>query len=213
MDHLVKDCAKKKVRSDSGRQGQPRCYTCYNVGNVATHCPPNVLAVTEKTVDQSMLCSGMIEGQQVDDILLDTGCSRTLVHQWLVPSIKYLPERRSIRCAHGDQLAEVGMEINGVKFTMEVAVAGKLPRSVVLGTDAPILWSLLSWHINPSNSDELGVFAVTRAQIREDIEGQQPWFQKEVESGVQSHQFHELSNNIKCRNRMRKRHECLGYRS
>ena len=122
-----------------------------------------------------MLCSEMTEGQQVDDILLDTGCYRTLVHQRLVPSTKYLPECRRIRCADGDQLAEVGMEINGVKFTMEVAVAGKLPRSVVLGTDAPILWSLLSQrHINPSNSKELGVFAVTRAQTREGIEGDQP---------------------------------------
>ena len=35
--------------------------------------------------------------------------------------------------------AEVGMEINGVKFTMEVAVADTLPMSVLLGTDAPIL--------------------------------------------------------------------------
>ena len=81
MDHLVEDYAKKTVRSDSERQGQPRCYTCYKVGNVATHCPAHVLAVTEKTVDQSMLCSGMTEGQHVDDIFLDTGCSRTLVHQ------------------------------------------------------------------------------------------------------------------------------------
>ena len=37
------------------------------------------------------------------------------------------------------QLAEVGMEINRVKFTMEVAVAGTLPKSVLLGINAPIL--------------------------------------------------------------------------
>ena len=163
------------MRSDPGRQGQPRCYTCHEVGHVAMHCPTNVLPVTEEASDQSMLCSGMVEGQQVDDILLDTGCSRTFVHQRLIPSKKYLPECRSIRCAHGYlltyQLAKVGMDINRVKFTMEVAVSGKLPRSVVLGTDVPILLTLLSQqHPNPSNSEEFRVFTVTRAPAREDVE-------------------------------------------
>ena len=81
MNHLVKDCPKKPVRSDPGRQGQPRCYTCHKVGHVAMHCLANMLAVTEETSDQSMLCSRIVKGQQVDDILLDTGFFRTLVHQ------------------------------------------------------------------------------------------------------------------------------------
>ena len=57
------------------------------------------------------------------------------------------------------------MEINRVKFTMEVAVADKLPKSVLLGTDAPTLLS--QQYTKPFNSEELGVFAVTRAQARE----------------------------------------------
>ena len=67
------------------------------MGYVATQCPANALAVTEETSDQSMLSSGIVEGQQVDDILLDTGCSRTLVHQRLIPSMRYLPECRSFQ--------------------------------------------------------------------------------------------------------------------
>ena len=65
-----------------------------------TQCPANALAVTEETSDQSMLSRGIVEGQQVDDILLDTGCFRTFVHQRLIPSMRYLPERKSIQCAH-----------------------------------------------------------------------------------------------------------------
>ena len=42
-------------------------------------------------------------GKPVDNILLDTGCSRTLVHQSLVPKEKLLEgEAVAIRCAHGD---------------------------------------------------------------------------------------------------------------
>lgn len=201
MDHLVKDCPKKPVRSDLGREGQPGSYNCHKVGHVAMQCPANALAVTEEVSDQNMLCSRIVQGQQVDDILLDTGCSRTLVHQRLIPLTKYLPKHRSIKCVHGDtqtyQLAEVGMEINGVKFTMEVAVAETLPKSVLLGTDAPILLTLLSQQCTkPFNSEELGVFAVTRAQARKEIEEEHLRLQQEVESEVQFHQLNELNDNI-----------------
>ena len=83
---------------------------------------------------------------------------------------------------------------------MEVAVAGKLPRSLLLGTDAPILWSLFSQpHTKPSNSEQLGVFAVTGVQARKEIEEVQLQLPKEVESGVQPHQLSELSDNIQYR--------------
>ena len=35
-----------------------------------------------------MLRTGLVEGKSVGDILLDTGCSRTLVHQRLVSESK-----------------------------------------------------------------------------------------------------------------------------
>jgi hypothetical protein len=44
--------------------------------------------------------SGVVEGH---NILLDTGCSRTLVHQNLVPESKIQEgEAIAIRCAYGD---------------------------------------------------------------------------------------------------------------
>ena len=37
------------------------------------------------TMQQGMLRGGLVEGRSVEDILLHTGCERTLVHQSLVP--------------------------------------------------------------------------------------------------------------------------------
>ena len=58
--------------------------------------------------------SGTVEGKYVKNILLDTGCSRTLVHRKLVPEEAFLEGRATrVHCAHGDtvlyHLAKVHM--------------------------------------------------------------------------------------------------------
>ena len=93
--------------------------------------------------------SGVVEGQTVDSILLDTGCSRTLVHQKYVPERNYLEgEAVAIRCAHGDTvlypLAQVRMEVEGKFLEVQAAVADRLPVVVLLGTDVPQLVDLLA---------------------------------------------------------------------
>ena len=61
-----------------------------------------------------------VEGHHVNDILLDTGCSWTLVSEQLVLQEELLEGRQAItiRCAHGNTvlypLAEVDMEVDGV---------------------------------------------------------------------------------------------------
>ena len=46
---------------------------------------------------------GSVEGRKVPDILIDTGCSPTLVRKSLVPDDKILQgEVVAISCAHGD---------------------------------------------------------------------------------------------------------------
>lgn len=51
----------------------------------------------------SMSSEGVAEGTVVDDIILDTGCSRTMIHQDLVPEDKKISgEAIMLRCAHGD---------------------------------------------------------------------------------------------------------------
>lgn len=59
-----------------------------------------------------------MEGSPVDEILLDTACFRTVVHQDLVPASKVKEgEVVAIRCAHGDTvlypLADVTIEVDG----------------------------------------------------------------------------------------------------
>jgi len=67
---------------------------------------------------------GIVEGTAVSDILLDTGCSRTLVRKELVPREKLLDgEAVAIRCAHGDtvlfHVVEVEIDMGGGKIQVE----------------------------------------------------------------------------------------------
>ena len=81
-------------------------------------------------------------------ILLDTGCSRTMIRKDLVAEEKYLEgEAVTVCCAHGDTvlypLANIEMEVEGVKVGVQAEVAEKLPVPVLLGTDVPELGHLL----------------------------------------------------------------------
>lgn len=117
---------------------------------------------------------GVVEGKEVDNILLDTGCSRTLVHQDLVPESKIQEsEVMAIRCAHGDTvlypLAEISMEVEGRTITVEAAVSeaavsDTLPMSVLLGTDTPELADLLVR--SNSKESEVALAVTTRAGSR-----------------------------------------------
>ena len=93
-----------------------------------------------------------MEGTAVSDILLDTGCTHTMVRGDLVPEEKLLPEEAAtVLCAHGDTvlypLARVRIDVEGVGMEVRAAVSESLPVSVLLGTDVPELGWLL--HSNP----------------------------------------------------------------
>lgn len=175
--HQAKDCRvrlekqEKKTSAGTNDKFRPKrdikdveCFNCHHKGHYSSSCPRNALFVTEgRAVEQGKLsmvrrqCSsqsgvvkcGVVEGKEVHNILLDTGCSRTLVHQDLIPESKIQEsEVIAIRCAHGDTviypLAEISMEVEGRKITVEAAVSDTLPVSVLLGTDTPELAELLA---------------------------------------------------------------------
>ena len=53
-----------------------------------------------------MLHQGVINSFLVDDLLLDTGCSKTIVRRDLVGEERWLEgESTVIQCAHGDAIA------------------------------------------------------------------------------------------------------------
>ena len=88
-----------------------------------------------------MLRNGVVEGRYVKGIMLDTGCSRTMVRRDLVPQAKWLKEDVVIRCAHGDTvtypLAWVELTVQGVPVKVEAALSDTLPTLVLLGRDVP----------------------------------------------------------------------------
>ena len=110
--------------------------------------------------------SRVVEGKSVDDILLDTECSRTLVHQQLVPEELKMGDAVAIRCAHGDTvlypLADISLEVNGKAIIVEEAVSDTLPMTVLLGTDTSELSELLE--ISGDNKAEDAIVVITRAE-------------------------------------------------
>ena len=112
---------------------------------------------------------GKVEGSQVSDIILDTGCARTMLHQHLVPKENHvLGEAITLRCAHWDTvlypLADVSIEVSGVKLQVRAAVSRTLPVSLLLGTD---VGQLLGEEPKPNPAPAVEeVLVVTRAQAR-----------------------------------------------
>ena len=111
--------------------------------------------------------SGKVEGREVDDVVLDTGCACTMVRQDLVPKERLVAGATiRLRCAHGDvvtyPLATVKLDIEGVVLPATAAVAEKLPISVLLGTDVPELGKLL----NQPPQEQPDALVVTRAQAK-----------------------------------------------
>ena len=62
-----------------------------------------MVSLRELAVSVRNIVRDRVGGKSVGDILLDTGCSRTLVHQRLVSENKLKEgDAVAIRCAHGD---------------------------------------------------------------------------------------------------------------
>ena len=185
-------------RGDQPSQERPRyevtCFNCGQKGHVSTRCPSNALFCGvrgRRPQEQGVHRHGVVEGRYVGDILLDTGCSRTLVRKDLVPDKKMREgDAVTIRCAHGDTvlfpLAEVQMEVSGRRIQVEAAVSDTLPMSVLLGTDVAELSELLGSETlkGPQQKDE-ALVVMTRAQAKKQEIVEATQHRKELESGGQ----------------------------
>ena len=130
-----------------------RCFGCGQTRHVKRDCPDKkptekvYLSVGGKQhpsdeVDKGLGVQhqGLVEGQEVQDILLDTGCTRTMVQADLVPPRKFLEgDAVTIQCAHGDTvlypLANVAIQVEGLEIEVEAAISNKLPVAVLLGKE------------------------------------------------------------------------------
>ena len=166
--HLARECPNKthKLRSDStdrqlnsanreesSRQAVLRCYTCDGKGHTSKQCPSKALFCGNRNkprgaVEGTVLRQGVVNGFLVDDLLLYTGCSKTIVRRDLVGEEQWLGgESTIIQCAHGDAiaypLAAIELEIQGKSVLVNAAVLDTLPQSVLVGTDVPGLLEML----------------------------------------------------------------------
>lgn len=170
------------------KSGERTCFHCGKQGHIAPRCPEKALYCGHgNSMHSGSYRTGFVEGKLVKDIVMDTGCTKTLLHQDLVPRGKIVQgETAVIRCAHGDcivyPLAVVNMVVEGLEFTLEVAVSETLPVSVLLGVDVPHVAKLVRGGWKPGKGDAW--MAVTRAGARRKEAEERSVEQREKESRV-----------------------------
>ena len=207
IGHLAKDCYqnrenngdKRSTSAETPEDTRRKSIICFNRGHISRNCPNALFCGVKERRIQDLLCMGEVEGQQVNDIQLDTGCSRTLVRKDLVDKQRMLGgETVTIQCAHGDiasyPLAKVEMMVLGKHIVVEAAVSETLPRSVLLGTDVQELTELVG-KLEKQNGSK--VFAVlTRSQTRKELREQEELQRREKESGVKPTSLEEHSEEV-----------------
>ena len=174
-------------RSRAGQRLSLRCFNYKKEGHIAANCPsePVLLCQSPTNVDARppkidvWHRTGTVEGQFVNEIVLDTACKRTIVHQELVPSEKIIEgDVATIRCAHGDTvlypLANIEMKVDDQVIQLEAAVLATLPVPVLLEGDVPELKQLLGSNTqsDSTNSDDVMVVvacAQAKRQLEEEI--------------------------------------------
>ena len=115
---------------------------------------------------------------QVANIILDTGASRTLVREDLVPPYAMREGEVTVTCVHGDAitypLAQITISVGPHKdVTVRAAVAKTLPVAVLIGRDVPQLMDLLNSSCQkPAVSENAApaLVAATRAQTEKQQE-------------------------------------------
>ena len=84
------------------------CYNCGKRGHMSIGSARRTRCVVREENGEMALSDprrGTVNGQEVRDIVLDTGCSQTMVHSGLVPPEKLLDEESVVvRCVHGDSV-------------------------------------------------------------------------------------------------------------
>ena len=128
----------------------------------------------------------------VCNILIDTGCTPTLVNQKLVPAKQRTAGEVLIRWAHRDEvsyhMARVNITIGIQVFAVKAGISSTLPVSVLLGTDISELVNLLhSGRQEPSGPEvepEAAIVVTTWAQARKDAEESTSQVKRELDSGV-----------------------------
>ena len=162
---------------EESRQALLRCFTCDCKGHTSKQCPSKALFCGDRNkprgvVVGTVLRQGVVNGFLVNDLLLDTGCSKTIVQRDLMEEEQWLEgELTIIQCAHGDAiaypLAAIELEIQGKPVLVNAAVSDTLPQSVLVGTDVPGMLEMLQMKQSTEEGEELlqkALAVVTRSR-------------------------------------------------
>ena len=161
--------------SDRARPHSIACFNCGQEGHKSPACPlrkpkvshlcyvPHPTPPLNTLESRDPVVTIELNGKPVK-ALVDTGCSQTLVQADLVPlEFRNCNDKLTIFCVHGDKsdldTADVYVRVNGQTYLLRVGLVSKMPYSVLLGQDLPVLADLVhktAW---------CGV--VTRAMARE----------------------------------------------
>ena len=217
--HVAKDCPSRKsegvAAGKSGKELEPNgggarqpvpvfrekrdwtkveCFNSGKRGRGSRYCPNNALFCAghgRKKLEKEMQRSGVVNGQKVQDIVLDTGCSQTMVHSSLIPSDQLLEgDGVVVRCVHGDAavypLCKVRIELEGHSIQVVAAVSETLPTSVLLGTDARELGDLLGMKMPQGTLSpvEQQAYVTTRARGAAEASREREERSNEEHSGV-----------------------------
>ena len=129
--HQTKDCYSLSPGSKGEvSQHDIKCLNCGLLGHSAAKCRKTTHQGKEFvgwSSHNGMYRAGVVEGTKVDDMLLDTGAARTIVHSRLVPSRKLTGKKVLIWSVHGDAvsypLAQINIQVGGSSYYVEAAVA------------------------------------------------------------------------------------------
>ena len=162
-----------------------RCFTCDGKGHTSKQCLSKTLFCGNQNKpsfgDKGTVvhCQGFVNGLLVNDLLLDIGCSKTIVWRDLVGEEQWLEEESTIiQCAHGDAiaypLAEVQLQIQGKSVLVRAAVSDTLPQLALVGTDVPGMLEMLQGAADLEEDPIESALVVmtrsrTRGQLEEDI--------------------------------------------
>ena len=111
------------------------CFNFGEEGHIKVNCTKEVLYCNNSTqsrdheaIKARIYCRGLVEEKQVNNIVLDTGCSKMRVQQELVSPNK---------------ISEVQLGADGTQLQVEAAVSEKLPVAAIIEEDMPQLMNLL----------------------------------------------------------------------
>ena len=184
--HLACNCPQKgkkgvntttttATRSSRPQDRPPvKCYNCRKRGHMSMNCPEKIGYCGIHGSGKSVAWRGLVEGVEVEYILLDTGCTQTMVRRDLTSPSQLIPgEATTIKCVHGDNvvysLAHVSVDIEGLALKVRAAVSDSLPLPVLLATDVPELGQLLQGnHVLRHTVGINTALVTTRAQVRQE---------------------------------------------